>query len=177
VFRRGVSRRTKALGYASSATQGMTTGTCRKRTVVDRGKVCLGFVGQTHRKDHHQPAAAMSTLSPSAPSPRPSRRLSTRRRAISHVPPVQTQESHDAALHAIRNVLKGRTSYDAFPVSFRLIVLDTKLNVKKALQCLLLNGILSRSLLSIFPHSHHRCSFCTVMEQRKVKVCWDAYGS
>ncbi|EGN98976.1 hypothetical protein SERLA73DRAFT_53729 [Serpula lacrymans var. lacrymans S7.3] len=69
-------------------------------------------------------------------SPRVKRKPSTRRpRAPSHLPPVQTQETHDAALHAIRTLLKGRTSYDAFPVSFRLIVLDTKLNVKKALQC------------------------------------------
>ncbi|KAG1755221.1 uncharacterized protein EDB91DRAFT_1097856 [Suillus paluster] len=88
-----------------------------------------------------------ATLSPSAPSPKtPKRRGSTRRRAVSQLPPVQTQETHDAALHAIRNLLKGRTSYDAFPVSFRLIVLDTKLNVKKALQCLLLNGVVSAPL-------------------------------
>lgn len=89
-----------------------------------------------------------TTLSPFvAPSPKtPKRRGSTRRRAPSHLPPVQSQETHDAALHAIRNLLKGRTSYDAFPVSFRLIVLDTKLNVKKALQCLLLNGVVSAPL-------------------------------
>jgi len=87
-------------------------------------------------------------LSPAqSQSPRtPKRRPSTRRRAASHLPPVQSQESHDAALYAIRNVLKGRTCYDAFPVSFRLIVLDTKLNVKKALQCLLLNGVVSAPL-------------------------------
>lgn len=70
------------------------------------------------------------------------RRPSTRKRAISHVPLYyQSQESHDNALAAIRSFLKGHTAYDAFPVSFRLIVLDTKLNVKKALQCLLLNGM------------------------------------
>jgi len=89
------------------------------------------------------------TLS-AAPSPKFKRRGSTRGRRLSHLPPVQTQETHDTALHAIRNVLKKRTSYDAFPISFRLIVLDTKLNVKKALQCLLLNGMLSRSILSPF---------------------------
>ncbi|KAI0318965.1 hypothetical protein OF83DRAFT_1112762 [Amylostereum chailletii] len=76
-----------------------------------------------------------------SPSTKVRRRPSTRRpRAGSHLPPVQTQESHDAALQAIRAFLKGRTSYDAFPVSFRLIVLDSQLEVKKALQCLLLNG-------------------------------------
>ncbi|TBU48422.1 CBS-domain-containing protein [Dichomitus squalens] len=79
-------------------------------------------------------------------SPRVRRRGSTRRpRAGSHLPPF-TQESHDAALYAIRTYLKGRTSYDTFPVSFRLIVLDSKLEVKKALQCLLLNGVVSAPL-------------------------------
>lgn len=80
-----------------------------------------------------------STLSPNR-SPTVKRKSSSRRnRAGSHAPPP-TQEQHDAALHAIRSFLKAHNSYDAFPVSFRLIVLDTKLNVKKALQCLLLNG-------------------------------------
>ncbi|KAI0778127.1 CBS-domain-containing protein [Trametes elegans] len=86
-----------------------------------------------------------ASLSPSN-SPRVRRRGSTRRpRAGSHLPPF-TQESHDAALYAIRHYLKGRTSYDTFPVSFRLIVLDSKLEVKKALQCLLLNGVVSAPL-------------------------------
>ena len=81
----------------------------------------------------------MSTnLSPN--SPRILRRATTRRRAGSHLPPIQGQESHDNALNMLRNYLKGRTCYDVFPVSFRLIVLDTKLEVKKALQCFLLNG-------------------------------------
>ncbi|KAG6812485.1 hypothetical protein H0H92_002592 [Tricholoma furcatifolium] len=82
----------------------------------------------------------MATLSPSSSPKVVRRRASARRRAVSHLPPYPSQESHDAALNAIRIFLKGHTSYDAFPVSFRLIVLDTKLNVKKALQCLLLNG-------------------------------------
>lgn len=60
-----------------------------------------------------------------------------RRRAGSHVAPAQTQESHDAALQSIRAFLRGRSSYDIFPVSFRTIVLDNKLEVKKALNALL----------------------------------------
>ena len=84
-----------------------------------------------------------NTLTPNN-SPRVRRRGSTRRpRAASHLPPHVSLEAHNAALDAIRNYLKGRTSYDTFPVSFRLIVLDSKLEVKKALQCLLLNGILT----------------------------------
>lgn len=80
-------------------------------------------------------------------SPRILRRsTTTRRRAGSHLPPVQGQESHDNALNMLRNYLKGRTCYDVFPVSFRLIVLDTKLEVQKALQCFLLNGQFHQSL-------------------------------
>ncbi|EED79582.1 predicted protein, partial [Postia placenta Mad-698-R] len=49
-------------------------------------------------------------------------------------------------LYAIRNYLKGRNCYDTFPVSFRLIVLDLKLEVRKALACLLSNGVVSAPL-------------------------------
>ena len=48
--------------------------------------------------------------------------------------------SHDEALDALRSFLKERSSYDVFPVSFRLIVLDTQLKVKKALDVMLLYG-------------------------------------
>ncbi|KAF8216166.1 hypothetical protein K438DRAFT_1560657 [Mycena galopus ATCC 62051] len=60
------------------------------------------------------------------------RRKPSRRRAASHLPPHH--DSHEAALYGIRAMLRGRTGYDAFPVSFRLIVLDTKLSVTRALQ-------------------------------------------
>lgn len=50
------------------------------------------------------------------------------------------------ALHAIREFLNIRTSYDVLPVSFRLIVLDTGLLVKKSLLILLQNGIVSAPL-------------------------------
>ena len=50
------------------------------------------------------------------------------------------------ALSAIRQVLKSKTSYDVLPVSFRLIVLDTALLVKKALNVLLQNNIVSAPL-------------------------------
>ncbi|TDL28573.1 CBS-domain-containing protein [Rickenella mellea] len=73
------------------------------------------------------------SLSPSATQ----RRSSARRRAGSQVPDRRQLEAHNEALRAIRLYLKGRTAYDAFPVSFRVIALDTKLEVKKALECLL----------------------------------------
>lgn len=41
---------------------------------------------------------------------------------------------------AIRDFLKVRTTYDVLPVSFRLVVLDTSLLVKKSLNILVHNG-------------------------------------
>ncbi|KAF8922490.1 hypothetical protein CPB85DRAFT_1209770 [Mucidula mucida] len=67
----------------------------------------------------------------------------SRRRAGSH---IQPPSEHNQAVTSIRAFLKGRTCYDVFPISFRLIVLDTKLNVKKALQCLLANSVVSAPL-------------------------------
>ncbi|KAH7344979.1 hypothetical protein B0J17DRAFT_712605 [Rhizoctonia solani] len=72
--------------------------------------------------------------------------VANRRRAQSVLPQYQTPETHEAALANIRTFLNGRSSYDVFPVSFRLIVLDTKLEVKKALGALLLNGVVSAPL-------------------------------
>ena len=41
---------------------------------------------------------------------------------------------------AIREFLKVRTSYDVLPLSFRLVVLDIDLLIKKSLNILLQNG-------------------------------------
>lgn len=51
-----------------------------------------------------------------------------------------------AALRAIRAFLKVRTSYDVLPLSFRLIIFDTSLLVKKSLNILIQNGIVSAPL-------------------------------
>ncbi|KAF2397646.1 CBS-domain-containing protein [Trichodelitschia bisporula] len=50
------------------------------------------------------------------------------------------------ALRAIRAFLKVRTSYDVLPLSFRLIIFDTALLVKKSLGILIQNGIVSAPL-------------------------------
>lgn len=50
------------------------------------------------------------------------------------------------AVQAIRQFLKSKTSYDVLPVSYRLIVLDTSLLVKKSLNILLQNNIVSAPL-------------------------------
>lgn len=50
---------------------------------------------------------------------------------------------------AIRDFLKVRTSYDVLPLSFRLIILNTDLLVKKSLNILLQNGTLLTSLIML----------------------------
>ncbi|ORY13171.1 nuclear protein SNF4 [Clohesyomyces aquaticus] len=50
------------------------------------------------------------------------------------------------ALRTIRAFLKVRCSYDVMPLSFRLIVFDTSLLVKKSLNILIQNGIVSAPL-------------------------------
>ncbi|KAK9474880.1 uncharacterized protein V1510DRAFT_410915 [Dipodascopsis tothii] len=49
-------------------------------------------------------------------------------------------------LKAIQAFLKGKTAYDVLPVSFRLLVLDTSLLVRKSLNILQQNGIVSAPL-------------------------------
>lgn len=54
--------------------------------------------------------------------------------------------THEEALDQIRAFLRSQSSYDVFPVSFRLIVLDHHLVVKKALNAMLQNGVVSAPL-------------------------------
>ena len=58
------------------------------------------------------------------------------------------QIDHDQkiGIKAIRLFLQSKTSYDVLPVSYRLIVLDTSLLVKKSLNILLQNNIVSAPL-------------------------------
>ncbi|ODN81999.1 hypothetical protein L202_02327 [Cryptococcus amylolentus CBS 6039] len=94
-------------------------------------------------------SSALST-SQSASSFRPTRRPSTSARrpstATHRPPPPPRPLTHDEALDSLRAFLKERSSYDVFPVSFRLIVLDTHLKVKKALDVMLLYGVVSAPL-------------------------------
>ena len=121
--------------------------------VTGRLRVCaisrqLTTTDQKPPLPHSSRVRPMNTATLSPTSPKVKRKQSARKRAPSYITPQQTQETHDAALYSIRAFLRSRTSYDAFPVSFRLIVLDSQLEVKKALQCLLLNGGHTRDLPS-----------------------------
>lgn len=57
-----------------------------------------------------------------------------------------TDKEQLEALRAIRAFLRIRNSYDVLPLSFRLIVFDTSLLVKKSLNILIQNGIVSAPL-------------------------------
>ena len=57
------------------------------------------------------------------------------------------------ALGAIRRFLRTHSCYDVLPVSFRLVVLDTKLTIRSAVDVMWQNGIVSAPLWqSTLPH-------------------------
>ena len=60
-------------------------------------------------------------------------------RAAYQRPLPRLTERHDLQ-QRIRDFLKVRTSYDVLPLSFRLIIFDTALLVKKSLTILIQNG-------------------------------------
>ena len=51
------------------------------------------------------------------------------------------KEQTNEIQHLMCSFLKEHTAYDVLPVSYRLIVFDTRLLVKKALNVLVQNGI------------------------------------
>ncbi|KAA8568025.1 hypothetical protein EYC84_008448 [Monilinia fructicola] len=61
-------------------------------------------------------------------------------------PMTALDKDQQKGLKCIRDFLKRRTSYDVLPLSFRLIILNTDLLVKKSLTILLQNGIVSAPL-------------------------------
>ncbi|KAM6519126.1 AMP-activated serine/threonine-protein kinase regulatory subunit [Fusarium falciforme] len=61
-------------------------------------------------------------------------------------PPSPLDRDQLQGLNAIRDFLKVRTSYDVLPLSFRLIVLDTDLLIKKSIGILTQNSIVSAPL-------------------------------
>lgn len=65
---------------------------------------------------------------------------------IESLTPEQVEYDQKIGIKAIRLFLQSKTSYDVLPVSYRLIVLDTSLLVKKSLNILLQNNIVSAPL-------------------------------
>lgn len=65
-------------------------------------------------------------------------------------PPYRiSQQANTSTQRGIREFLKVRTSYDVLPLSFRLVVLDNNLLIKKSLNILIQNGAVP-SLLRFF---------------------------
>ncbi|CEH14301.1 5'-AMP-activated protein kinase, gamma subunit [Ceraceosorus bombacis] len=64
---------------------------------------------------------------------------------------LRNKDRHTAALDSIRDFLKGRSSYDVLPVSFRLVVLDTRLVVRPALDIMWQAEVSSEPLSSSAP--------------------------
>ncbi|KAG7697875.1 hypothetical protein KL930_000070 [Ogataea haglerorum] len=58
----------------------------------------------------------------------------------------ETRRDQEVALNAIRTFLQSKNSFDVLPVSYRLIVFETSLLVKRALNILLQNSIVSAPL-------------------------------
>jgi len=115
------------------------------------------------------------TMSPTAPR-RGGRKVSQRRARADSV----RLPEHDDALKKIRTFLKGRSTYDVFPLSFRLLVLDTKLEVKKALASLVQNGW---SFLYLGPDRRAkvivecRCRICTALQPGHMEICGHVHAA
>ncbi|KAL1841719.1 hypothetical protein VTJ49DRAFT_6693 [Mycothermus thermophilus] len=67
-------------------------------------------------------------------------------RTMSEKTPSSLDKEQMQGLRAIREFLKVRTSYDVLPLSFRLIILDNNLLIRKSLNILIQNGIVSAPL-------------------------------
>lgn len=84
--------------------------------------------------------------------------------------PIDTHfepEKENDLQHLMCSFLKEHTAYDVLPVSYRLIVFDTRLLVKKALNVLVQNGIdsylkLGRAYLYIYVYIY-RYRFCSTV--------------
>lgn len=104
--------------------------------------------GQSPQLDH-TPSNARASPAPGEGFVRPSTYLRPRHSSATAAPPSR-QSAIDReqveGLRAIRAFLKMRTSYDVLPLSYRLITFDTSLLVKKSLNTLILNGIVSAPL-------------------------------
>ncbi|KAI0124288.1 hypothetical protein BJ170DRAFT_686648 [Xylariales sp. AK1849] len=61
-------------------------------------------------------------------------------------PPTEVDLDQMQGLKGLRDFLRVRTSYDVLPLSFRLIVLDNDLLIRKSLNILVQNGIVSAPL-------------------------------
>lgn len=94
----------------------------------------------SHTPAHDLPFVQPSSyLRPHKPSSAQSRTMPEK-----HTTPLDKEQMQ--ALRSIREFLKVRTSYDVLPLSYRLVVLDVDLLIKKCIGVLVQNGIVSAPL-------------------------------
>ena len=89
------------------------------------GLVCVGPDDPSHRPYSRQPRSSPQTSPPTKES----------------YDNARAHADDSIAQHRIRDFLKIRTSYDVLPLSFRLIIFDTALLVKRSLAILIQNGM------------------------------------
>ncbi|MCO5585178.1 hypothetical protein L7F22_039110 [Adiantum nelumboides] len=118
----------------------------------------MGMGSAMREREHSVGAWSASSVgtgdSRGGPSPSIARNASRRkgkagvagRSGLSGPSARRKKDKHSLALRSIREFLKGRSCYDCLPVSFRLVVLDTKLVVKPALDIMWQAGIVSAPL-------------------------------
>jgi hypothetical protein len=134
----------------------------------------LGCTMATHYGQPHETPLSPA-MSPTA-APRRGRKPSQRRARADSVRVTE----HDDALKKIRMFLKGRSTYDVFPLSFRLLVLDTKLEVKKALGSLVQNGwsfLHPGSDSSAKVVVEHRCRICAALQPGHMEIRRDVHAA
>ncbi|EEY21432.1 nuclear protein SNF4 [Verticillium alfalfae VaMs.102] len=121
---------------------------------IARPNVSSSSVSQSHPQPHaHAPQLAapapthgqgheLPFVTPSSylrPKPAPSAAAARTEMTAKPLSPLDKEQMQ--GLRAIREFLKVRTSYDVLPLSFRLIVLDNDLLIKKSLNILIQNYI------------------------------------
>ncbi|KAK3113048.1 AMP-activated serine/threonine-protein kinase regulatory subunit [Teratosphaeriaceae sp. CCFEE 6253] len=94
-----------------------------------------------------RPVSRASAAPPATGSPTGSRPATRDRRLM----PSPLDREQTEGLRAIRTFLRVRTSYDVLPLSYRLIVFDTSLLVKKSLNILTQQGATPHSLALCTP--------------------------
>ncbi|CAM1507829.1 Fc.00g046770.m01.CDS01 [Cosmosporella sp. VM-42] len=103
--------------------------------------------GPASSSGHELPPAVPQFVAPSSYlRPKTSHRSASAMAQTEPKPPSPLDKEQLQGLKAIRDFLKVRTSYDVLPLSFRLIVLDTDLLIKKSLNILSQNSIVSAPL-------------------------------
>ena len=98
--------------------------------------------------------AATANESPASPVAAPKKRKPSQKRVRSNSL-AHYSDQHTEALSKIRAFLRSRSTYDVFPLSYRLVVLDAKLPVKQALNIMHTSGLVS---CPVFDHKKWRFS-------------------